>query len=320
MDLVLALPLSQLTDPLAQLSVASHFRFLGRFGVFYPQPFVLVYGSLPRPGRRAGSSERPEKKLYRLLSFGWRSTQTQWRPFESSYILFSAITVAFVPCVASIVSWDYALTIVPGYHSTIWGPYFMVGALHSGLAMLLTLIIPMRRIYRLEKIITVDVIENIAKILISTAFLMLYDYLVEFFMSWYGSDPTEMMTFKLRAVTGLYPPIFWFVVVSVIAVPFLFSFKSIRTNLSFLFIISIVMNIGMWLERFIIIIGPPAHDWIPYDWGWYWPSLVEWGILGGSISFFFLLFLVYSKTIPTISITETKEELTPPGASEGRAK
>lgn len=259
------------------------------------------------------------RKLYTALSLGWRSTQKQWRPFHGSYVIFSALTVAFVPCVASIVSWDYALTIVPGYHSTIWGPYFLVGALHSGLAMLLTLIVPMRHIYRLEKIITIKVLENIAKIIIAMAFLMLYDYLVEFFLAWYAGDPTEQHTFKLR-VMGPYAPIFWFVVATVIILPFIFSFKSVRTNPTYLFVISIVINLGMWLERFVIIIDPPAHDWIPYDWGIYWPSLVEWGILAGTISFFFFLFLLYSKLAPTISITETKEELRPPGAPEEQSK
>lgn len=253
------------------------------------------------------------RKLYRVLSLGWRSTAGQWRPFHASYTLFAGLTVAFVPCVASIVSWDFALTIVPGYHSTIWGPYFLVGALHSGLAMLLTLIIPLRRIYGLERIITVDVLENIAKILIATTFLMFYDYLVEFFMAWYGGDPTEQTTFTLR-VLGPYSPIFWAMVVMVIVAPLLFSFKKVRTDPVFLFVISIVINVGMWLERFIIIIGPPAHDWIPYNWKLYWPSLTEWGILTGSISFFFFLFLVYSKLAPTVSITETKVDLPAPGA------
>ena len=252
------------------------------------------------------------RKLYKLLSFGWRSNQRQWHAFHSSYILFAALTVAFVPCVASIVSWDFALTIVPGYHSTIWGPYFLVGALHSGLAMLLTLIVPLRRIYKLERIITPSVLENIAKILIATAFLMLYDYLVEYFMAWYGGDPTERTTFLIRAI-GPYASIFWFVVATDIVLPFLFAFKSVRTNILLLFVISIVMNIGMWLERFVIIIGPPAHDWIPYDWGLYWPSLIEWGILAGTFGLFFFLFLVYSKLAPTISISETKENLPPPG-------
>ncbi len=252
------------------------------------------------------------RNFYTVLSLGWNLTQRKWRPFKHAYVFFAALTVSFVVCVASIVSWDYALTIIPGYHSTIWGPYFLVGAVHSGLCMLLTLIIPLRRIYRLEEIITVRVLENIAKVIVVMALLLIYDYLVEFFMAFYSGNETERTTFILR-VAGPYVIIFWATVITALVLPLAFMFKGIRTSPSRLFILSIIINIGMWMERFIIIIGPPSHDFIPYAWGTYAPSLTEWGILIGSFSLFAFMFLLYAKLIPTVSIAEMKESsLAPP--------
>ncbi len=252
-----------------------------------------------------------------FFSLGWSHQGRNWRPYKSAYLYLAALTTAFVPCVASIVSWDYALTIVPGYHSTIYGPYFLVGAVHSGLAMLLTLLIPLRSIYAFQEIITIEVLEKIALVLVFTALMMGYDYIVEYFMAWYSGNNTEWMTFVLRA-WGKGAPMFWFVVITTIVWPLLFMVKKIRTSTVWLFVTAIVMNIGMWLERFVIIIGPPSHGYDPYSWGSFWPSWVEWGILFGSFSFFFLLFLLYSKLIPTISMAEIKEDLKAPVRGDSR--
>lgn len=251
------------------------------------------------------------RTFYALLALGWKQGHHQWRPYKSAYLYFAAITTAFVPCVASIVSWDYALTIIPGYHSTIWGPYFLVGAVLSGLCMLLTLLIPLRRIYGLEDIISTWVLERIALVILFMSILMTYDYVVEFFLAWYGGEPTEWTTFKLRA-GGYYSPIFWGVVFSVLVLPLLYILKKVRTSPAWLLITAIIINIGMWLERFVIIIGPVAHGYDPYSWGIYWPSWVEWGILWGSFSTLAFCFLLFSKYLPTISITEIKEDLEPP--------
>ena len=255
------------------------------------------------------------RTLYAVISLGWRQSHRQWRPYKSAYLYFAAITTAFVPCVASIVSWDYALTIVPGYHSTIYGPYFLVGAILSGLAMLLTLLIPLRRIYKLEDIISIWVLERVALVILFMGILMGYDYIVEFFLAWYGGEQTEWTTFMLRA-GGYYSPMFWFVVASVILWPLLFISKKIRTSPMWLMISSIIINIGMWLERFVIIIGPVTHGYDPYSWGNYWPSWVEWGILYGSFSVLAFLFLLFTKYLPSVPITEIKEDLEPPRHAE----
>jgi Ni/Fe-hydrogenase subunit HybB-like protein len=268
-------------------------------------------GLLPDLAVVRDRSQGIRRRLYGFFSMGWTQSYRQWVPYKWAYLLFAALTTAFVVCVASVVSWDYALTIVPGYHSTIYGPYFLVGAIHSGLAMLLTLIVPMRWIYRFEELITTRVLESIAKILIVTTLLLGYVYFVEFFMAWYSGQAAERTTFLLRA-SGPYGWMFW-VTLFCISLPLLFLKKNIRTSPRWLFSIAIVVNIGMWLERFVIIVGPLTHDFIPYAWGLYMPSLVEIGILVGSFSLFFFLFLLFTKFLPTIAIAEMKETLGPQG-------
>ena len=161
------------------------------------------------------------RKIYGILSLGWVGSQEQWRPYKQAYLFFAFLTTTFVFCVASIVSWDFALTIVPGFHSTIYGPYFLAGAIHSGLAMLLTLLVPLRSVFNLTGLITTRVLENIAKILMATTFVLIYSYLVEYFMAWYSGHPTEWTTFFLRAV-GQYAPEFWLTVLTCVLAPLLF--------------------------------------------------------------------------------------------------
>jgi len=259
------------------------------------------------------------RKIYGFLSLGWTGSHRQWHHYKTAYMFFAFLITAFVVCVASIVSWDFALTIVPGYHSTIFGPYFLVGAVHSGMAMLLTLVIPLRRIFGLEKLIPIRVLENVAKIMIFTTILLIYIYFVEFFMAWYSGHAAERTTFWLR-VFGPYAWQFWFTVFTCMFLPLMFFFKRVRTRPMGLFVISIVINIGMWFERFVIVVGPLTHDFIPYAWGHYWPSWIEWGILLGSFSFFFFLFLIFVKFLPSVSITEMKEMQEAPVRVEGTMK
>jgi molybdopterin-containing oxidoreductase family membrane subunit len=218
-----------------------------------------------------------------------------------------------------VVSWDFALSIVPGWHSTIFAPYFVSGAIHSGLAMVLTLLIPLRRIFKFETLITMHILENIAKVIILTGLIVGYSYLVEYFIAWYSGNMAERDTFIWRAV-GHYAPYFWIMVVFNSVVPLAFFFKKVRTSSSALFTIAIGINIGMYFERFVIIVSSTAHEYIPYAWGIYTPNLLELGILAGSCSLFFFLFLLFLKFLPSISITEMKEALpqSPPGAGKGR--
>jgi len=246
------------------------------------------------------------KKVFTLLSLGWTGKHEQWRHYTRGYLFFAALATPLVVSVHSVVSWDFALGIVPGWHSTIFAPYFVAGAIHSGLAMVLTLIIPLRTIFRYKKIVSMEVLENIAKTIILTGLIVGYAYAIEYFLTWYSQNTVEQEAFRWRAL-GDYTVEFWIMVICNSLVPLLFFFKKVRTSILWLFSISILINIGMWYERFVIIIGGVAHDFIPHAWGLYAPSAIEYGIMLGSFSLFFLLFLLFAKHLPSISMTEMKE-------------
>jgi molybdopterin-containing oxidoreductase family membrane subunit len=251
------------------------------------------------------------RKIYGFFSVGWLGDHNQWHHFTAAYLFFAALATPLVVSVHSVVSWDFALGIVPGYHSTIFAPYFVAGAIHSGLAMVLTLLIPLRRIFRFEQFITTKTLENIAKTMLVTCLIIGYSYLVEQFMAWYSGNRVERDTFMWR-VFGDYGMQFWIMVMCNAVVPLMFFFRKVRSNPATLFVIAILVNVGMWLERFVIITGSMAHDFDPYNWGIYTPRWVEITIAIGSLSLFFLCFLLFAKFLPSISITEIKEGLKMP--------
>ncbi len=248
------------------------------------------------------------KKVFTWLSFGWTGKFEQWRHYTRGYLFFAALATPLVISVHSVVSWDFALGIVPGWHTTIFAPYFVAGAIHSGLAMVITLMIPMRRILKLEELITVDVLENVAKTIILTGFIVAYAYLVEIFIAWYSHNPVEMETFRYR-IFGDYALQFWIMTICNTVVPLFLFFKKIRRSLVGLMIISILVNVGMWYERFVIIIGSVAHDFMPHAWGLYSPSFIELGIMFGTFCMFLFLFMLFVKHMPSVSMTELKEHL-----------
>jgi Ni/Fe-hydrogenase subunit HybB-like protein len=251
------------------------------------------------------------RKIYGILSLGWTGSHHQWRHYGWSYLLLAGLATPLVISVHSIVSWDFALAIVPGYHSTIFAPYFVAGAILSGLSMVLTLLIPVRRIFGFQKLIPIVTFESIAKMMIFMSLIIGYSYLVESFMAWYSGNPVEWDTFLWRAI-GDYGTQFWMMVLFNAVIPLAFFIKKVRTNLVSLFVVAVLVNIGMWYERFVIIVGSVAHDFNPYAWGIYTPNWVELGIMLGSFSLFFLLFLLFVKVAPAISIAEVKEEVNPP--------
>jgi len=260
------------------------------------------------------------QKLYGFFALGWTGSQNQWRHYSLAYLLFAALATPLVVSVHSVVSWDFALSIAPGWHSTIFAPYFVAGAIHSGLAMVLTLLIPMRRILKLEEVITIPILENVAKTIIFTGLIVAYSYLTEAFIAWYSGNVAERGIFHWRAV-GHYAPFFWLMVTCNTIVPLALYFKKVRTSIVPLFIISLLINLGMWYERFVIILSSPAHDQDPYSWGLYFgPTWVEYGILLGSFSLFFFLFLLFARFLPTVSMTELKEELTPRRRAQSQPK
>ena len=257
-------------------------------------------------------------KIYRFLAQGWTGTDRQWRGYTSAYLFLAGLATPLVVSVHSIVSWDFAMSIVPGWHSTIFAPYFVAGAIHSGLAMSLTILIPLRRIYGLEGYITRDHLENVAKLMILTTLIMFYSYMMEFFVAAYSGNIFEKETFLYRA-SGDYAVAFWIMLIFNAVVPLLFGVREIRRSVPWLFTLSILVNIGMWCERFVIIVASLAHEYVPFSWGLFQgPTWVELSILAGSFAWFFLWFLLFAKFLPVVSITEVKELAPVGGAGSGR--
>ncbi len=243
---------------------------------------------------------------FRFLSLGWRGDQVQWRHYNQLYLLLAAFATPLVVSVHSVVSWDFAMSILPGWHTTIFAPYFVAGAIFSGTAMVITLVVPMRRMFRLENYITLDHFEGIAKILLFTSLIVTYSYIVEFGLAYYSGNRFESDLFSYRAL-GDYRALFWVMIACNSVIPLALFRKRLRRHLVFLFVASILVNVGMWLERFVIIVTTLSRDFDPYAWGTYTPSFVEIGITAGSFGIFFLLFLIFAKTLPVLSITEVKE-------------
>ncbi len=248
------------------------------------------------------------KRIFHILSLGWTGRFEEWRHYTRAYLFFAALATPLVISVHSVVSWDFALGVVPGWHSTIFAPYFVAGAIHSGLAMVLTLMIPMRTIFRYEVFITKDILDNIAKTIVFTGLIVGYAYAIEYFLAWYSHNIVEQESFRWRAA-GEYSLAFWVMVICNSVVPLLFFIRKVRRSIPWLFGISILINIGMWSERFVIIIGGVAHDFMPNAWGTYSPTIIEYGVLVGSFSLFFFLFLLFVKHMPSVSMTEMKESV-----------
>ncbi|HEX7598748.1 MAG TPA: NrfD/PsrC family molybdoenzyme membrane anchor subunit [Polyangia bacterium] len=255
--------------------------------------------------------------VWKILSLGWMGSTRQWKHYLAAYVLFAGLATPLVISVHSVVSWDFAMSVIPGWHTTIFAPYFVAGAILSGLAMVLTILIPLRAAFRIGHIIRLYHLEGMAKVLLFTSLIVGYAYATEFFIAWYSGNPFEIAIFKFRP-TGHYAGIFWGMVTCNVVIPSLFFFKKVRTSLVGLLLVAIAVNFGMWFERFNIIVTSLSHDFLPHNWGSYWPSPVEWGILAGSFGWFFLLFLMFVKILPSISLAEVKESM-PEGVKEDAA-
>ena len=253
-------------------------------------------------------NDHPQTWLYRILSLGWTGNGNQWRHHGRSYLFFAALATPLVVSVHSVVSWDFAMGLLPGWHTTIFAPYFVAGAIHSGLAMVLTLLIPLRYLLRMEKYITMDHFRAVAETMLVTTAVVGYAYAVEPFIAWYSGNLYEQQFAWWRAV-GWMRLVYWSLPLLNVAVPlFLLSYR-VRTNLTALFVISILVNIGMWLERVFIVVGSTSHDFLPHNWGTYTPSWVEISITVGAFAWFFFLFLLFTKICPTVAISDVKEDL-----------
>jgi molybdopterin-containing oxidoreductase family membrane subunit len=246
------------------------------------------------------------KLLYTALALGWQGTTRQWKSHTRSVLHLSGLATPLVLSVHSVVSWDFASSMVPGWHATIFAPYFVAGAIFSGFAMVLTVMIPVRRIYRLERYITDYHFENMTRFLLLTSIIVSYAYGMEYFVAWYSGVEPEQTAFWLRAF-GPYWVSTWVMIICNGFIPQLFWFKRCRTHIPTIFVISTFINIGMWFERYVIIITSLSREYDPAVWGVYTPTLYELGILAGSFGFFAMLFLIFLKIFPVIAISEVKE-------------
>jgi Ni/Fe-hydrogenase subunit HybB-like protein len=251
------------------------------------------------------------ERFYGFLSQGWQGTDRQWRHYTTAYVFLAGLATPLVISVHSIVSWDFAMSIVPGWHSTIFPPYFVAGAIHSGLAMVVTIVIPMRRLFHIEDFITQEHLANMAKLMILTGMLLGYSYAIEFAVAWYSGNPYERAIFFYRAF-GDYAWALWLLVAANVGSPLLFFFSKVRHSTAWLLGISLLINVGMFFERFVIIVTSLAHDYDPFTWHVYIPRWPELSILAGSVAWFFLLFLIFAKIFPVVSMWEVKEILPVP--------
>jgi Ni/Fe-hydrogenase subunit HybB-like protein len=245
------------------------------------------------------------QRIFGMMSLGWRGSARHWHRYETAYLLLAGLSTPLVVSVHSVVSFDFSVSVLPGWHTTIFPPYFVAGAIYSGFAMVLTLAIPMRAIYGLEDFITMRHLQNMAKVMLLTGLIVAYGYAVEGFMAWYGGNQYEGFM-MLNRLFGPYKYEYWALLFCNVIFPQLLWFKSVRMNVPMLFVISIVVNIGMWLERFVIIVLSLHRDFLPSSWGMFRPTIWDWTTYVGTIGLFLTLFFLFVRLLPVISIFEMR--------------
>ncbi|MDP2303603.1 MAG: NrfD/PsrC family molybdoenzyme membrane anchor subunit [Ignavibacteria bacterium] len=254
---------------------------------------------------RDTTASKIKKVIYSIFSLGWRHSHRNWQHYEKSYMLLAGFATPLVLSVHTIVSFDFAVSILPGWHTTIFPPYFVAGAIFSGFAMVVTVLIFVRKIFDLENIITINHLEKMNKVILATGMMVGYAYAMEFFIAWYSGNPIEQFVFINRAF-GPYAWAYWIMVSCNVIFPQFFWIKKIRRSIPIMLMIVIFVNIGMWFERFVITVTSLHRDFLPSSWGYYTPTLVDFGVLIGSFGLFFTLVLLFTKTLPVVSISEVK--------------
>lgn len=255
---------------------------------------------------RDRSKRRFPQVAYGILAMGWRGSARHWRRYQDAYLLLAALATPLVISVHSVVSFDFAAAIVPGWHSTVFPPYFVAGAIYSGFAMVLTIAIPLRAGYGLRDFITDRHLENMAKVMLASGLIVAYGYLTETFTAWYSGHESEWFVILNRA-TGPYAFFFWLLIACNIIVPQALWSGRVRRNVYLLFILSLVINVGMWLERFIIVVVSLHRDYLPSAWGMYTPTFWDWSTFLGTIGLFTALMFLFIRLLPVISIFEMRE-------------
>jgi Ni/Fe-hydrogenase subunit HybB-like protein len=243
--------------------------------------------------------------LYGMLAMGWRGSALHWHRYDMAYLLLAGLATPLVISVHTVVSFDFAVSIIPGWHSTIFPPYFVAGAIYAGFAMVLLLAIPLRVVYGLEDFITLRHLQNMAKILLATGLIVGYGYVMEVFMAWYSANPYEKFMIANR-MRGPYAPVYWSLMLCNIVAPQSLWFRRVRSSPPALFGIAIIVSIGMWLERFMIVVTSLHRDFLPSSWGMYSPTIWEWTTFIGTIGLFLALMFLFIRFLPMISIFEMR--------------
>lgn len=254
---------------------------------------------------RDRTSSKIKKTIYSIFSLGWRHSSRHWQHYEKSYMLLAGFATPLVLSVHTIVSFDFAVSILPGWHTTIFPPYFVAGAIFSGFAMVVTVLVFVRKVFDLENIITMDHLDKMNKVILATGMMVGYAYGMEFFIAWYSGVQAEQFVFVNRAF-GPYAWAYWIMVSCNVIFPQLFWFRRFRRSIPVMMVVVILVNVGMWFERFVITVTSLHRDFLPSSWGYYVPTLYDFGLLIGSFGLFFTLVILFTKTLPVVSISEVK--------------
>jgi molybdopterin-containing oxidoreductase family membrane subunit len=254
---------------------------------------------------RDRTKNRAGQIVYGFLAMGWRGAASHWHRYETAYLLLAGLATPLVVSVHTVVSFDFAVGIIPGWHTTIFPPYFVAGAIYSGFAMVMTLAIPLRKFYHLEDFITMRHLRNMAKVMLATGLIVAYGYMMEVFMAWYSGSPYEKYMI-LNRMFGPYAPMYWALILCNVLVPQVLWFEKVRASVAWLFVISIIVNIGMWLERYVIIVTSLHRDFLPSSWGMYTGTIYDWSMYVGTLGLFFSLLFLFIRFLPMISIFEMR--------------
>jgi len=286
-------------------------------GTYMTVSFLFWYvGLIPDLGTlRDRSKSRAAQIVYGIFAMGWRGSAKHWHHHEVAYLLLAGLATALVVSVHTVVSFDFAVGIIPGWHSTIFPPYFVAGAIYSGFAMVMTLAIPMRAAYGLQDFITMKHLTNMAKVMLATGMIVAYGYMTEIFMAWYSGSRFEQ-DMVVNRMTGPYASLYWGLILTNILLPQALWFRRVRSSVLLLFIVAMSVNIGMWLERFVIVVTSLHRDFLPSAWGMYYPTMWDWATFIGSIGLFLTLLFLFIRFLPVISIFEMRQILPEPQRKE----
>jgi Ni/Fe-hydrogenase subunit HybB-like protein len=249
---------------------------------------------------------KPKQIIYGMLALGWRGSARHWHRYQSAYLLLAGLATPLVLSVHTVVSFDFSVAIVPGWHTTIFPPYFVAGAIYSGFAMVLTIAIPLRAAYDLEDFITMRHLENMAKVMLATGLIVAYGYFFEFFLALYSGNKFDVFLVQQR-LHGPYNHFYFALILCNILTPQLLWFQKVRTNVAMLFVMSLIINLGMWLERFVIVVISLTRDFMPSAWGRYSATFWDYATFAGTLGLFTMLLFLFVRVLPAISIAEMRE-------------